>query len=298
MSLFRSKALPPSMKPGVTFGRLLIKRIDSDGLTMLAGHLAYVSLLSLVPLITVVFALFSVFPMFSDVSMQLKSFIFNNFMPAAGNVIQRYLEQFVANSNKMTAVGTCGLIVTALLLMSSVDSVLNTIWRSKNKRPMIYSFAVYWMVLTLGPLLVGASMAISSYLLSLNWLAQTGVNSLVEQLLRIFPLILSWVSFWLLYSVVPTVRVPSRDALIGALVAGLLFELGKKGFALYVTMFPSYQLIYGVLAVIPILFLWVYWSWCIVLLGAEITVTLGEYRAYRQHKIEQQPQDNQQKGQL
>jgi membrane protein len=165
--------------------------------------------------------------------------------------------------------------------------VLNTIWRSKNKRPMVFSFAVYWMVLTLGPLLVGASMAISSYLLSLNWLAQTGVNRLLDQLLQVFPLILSCVSFWLLYSVVPTVRVPPKDALIGALVAGVLFELGKKAFAFYVTMFPSYQLIYGVLAVIPILFIWVYWSWCIVLLGAEITVTLSEYRVYRQ---EQEPQ--------
>lgn len=293
MSFFRRKKLPTSIKPSITFGRLLFKRIDDDGLTMLAGHLAYVSLLSLVPLITVVFALFAVFPMFADISVQLKSFIFSNFMPAAGNVLQRYLEQFVANSNKMTAVGICGLIVTALLLISSVDSVLNTIWRSKNKRPIVFSFAVYWMVLTLGPLLVGASMAISSYLLSLNWLTQTGVNSLVDQVLRIFPLILSWVSFWLLYSVVPTVRVPPKDALIGALVAGALFELGKKGFALYVTMFPSYQLIYGVLAVIPILFLWVYWSWCIVLLGAEITVTLGEYRVYRKQKAEQQPKQEQ-----
>lgn len=290
MSFFRRKKLPASIKPSVTFLRLLIKRVDSDGLTMLAGHLAYVSLLSLVPLVTVVFALFAAFPMFSDISVQLKSFIFSNFMPAAGNVIQSYLEQFVANSNKMTAVGTCGLIVTALLLISSVDSVLNTIWRSKNQRPIVFSFAVYWMVLTLGPLLVGASMAISSYLLSLNWLAQTGVNSLVDQVLRIFPLILSWISFWLLYCIVPTVRVPPKDALIGALVAGLLFELGKKGFALYVTMFPSYQLIYGVLAVIPILFLWVYWSWCIVLLGAEITVTIGEYRDYRRQKAEQQEQ--------
>lgn len=297
MSFFRQKKLPTSIKPGITFGRLLIRRIDEDGLTMLAGHLAYVSLLSLVPLITVVFALFAVFPMFADISVQLKSFIFSNFMPAAGNVLQRYLEQFVANSNKMTAVGICGLIVTALLLISSVDSVLNTIWRSNNKRPMVVSFAVYWMVLTLGPLLVGASMAISSYLLSLHWLAQTGVDSLVDEVLRIFPLLLSWVSFWLLYSVVPTVRVPPKDALVGALVAGVLFELGKKGFALYVTMFPSYQLIYGVLAVIPILFLWVYWSWCIVLLGAEITVTLGEYRLYRQQKTEQQ-QKQEQEGSL
>ncbi|OMQ20096.1 virulence factor BrkB family protein [Serratia oryzae] len=284
MSFFRRKKLSAPFKPGVTFGRLLMKRIDHDGLTMLAGHLAYVSLLSLVPLITVVFALFAAFPMFSDISVQLKSFIFSNFMPAAGNVIQRYLEQFVANSNKMTAVGTCGLIITALLLISSVDTVLNTIWRSKNKRPIVFSFAVYWMVLTLGPLLVGASMAISSYLLSLNWLAQTGVNGLIDEVLRVFPLLLSWVSFWLLYSIVPTVRVPPKDALVGALVAGVLFELGKKAFAFYVTMFPSYQLIYGVLAVIPILFLWVYWSWCIVLLGAEITVTLSEYRVYQQQQ--------------
>lgn len=288
MSFFRQKKLPVSLKPGLTYGRLLMKRIDSDGLTMLAGHLAYVSLLSLVPLIAVVFALFAAFPMFSDISVQLKRFIFTNFMPAAGNVIQQYLEQFVANSSRMTAVGACGLIITALLLISSVDSVLNTIWRSKNKRPIVFSFAVYWMVLTLGPLLVGASMAISSYLLSLNWLAQTGVNGLADETLRIFPLLLSWISFWLLYSIVPTVRVPPKDALVGALVAGVLFELGKKAFAFYVTMFPSYQLIYGVLAVIPILFLWVYWSWCIVLLGAEITVTLSEYRLYQQQQKRQQ----------
>lgn len=100
-------------------------------MTTLAGNLAYVSLLSLVPLVAVVFALFAAFPMFSDVSIQLRHFIFANFLPATGDVIQRYIEQFVANSNKMTAVGACGLIVTALLLMYSIDSALNTIWRSK-----------------------------------------------------------------------------------------------------------------------------------------------------------------------
>lgn len=144
------------------------------------------------------------------------------------------------------------------------------------------------MILTLGPLLAGTSLAISSYLLSLHWASVTGVSWLIDYGLRIFPLLLSWLAFWLLYSIVPTRQVAGRDSLVGALVAGLLFELGKKAFALYVTMFPSYQLIYGVIAVIPILFLWVYWTWCIVLLGAEITVTLGDNRLAEQQEKEQQ----------
>ncbi|MEN4770916.1 virulence factor BrkB family protein [Duffyella gerundensis] len=282
-----------SMKAAVTWIKLLWRRIDEDNMTVQAGNLAYVSLLALVPLVAVVFALFAAFPEFSDISHQLKNFIFTNFVPAAGNTIQHYLEQFVANVDKMTAVGAVGLIVTALLLMHAVDCALNAIWRSKKKRPLVFSFAVYWMILTLGPLLAGASLAISSYLLSLRWVNATGVTSLVDHMLRLFPLLLSCLAFWLLYSVVPTVRVPPRDALIGALVAGLLFELGKKGFALYVTMFPSYQLIYGVLAVVPILFLWVFWTWCIVLLGAEITATVGDYR-----QLKQQEQDEKSAGEL
>jgi len=271
--------------------KLLWRRIDEDAMTTLAGNLAYVSLLSLVPLVAVVFALFAAFPSFDNISTQLKTFIFNNFVPASGTVIQRYLEQFVANVTQMTAVGACGLVVTALLLMYAIDTSLNTIWRSKRKRPIVYSFAVYWMILTLGPLLVGASLAISSYLLSLHWASVTGVSGMIDYGLRIFPLLLSWLSFWLLYSIVPTRQVAGKDALIGALVAGLLFELGKKGFALYVTMFPSYQLIYGVLAVIPILFLWVYWTWCIVLLGAEISATLGDYRLIKQQEQKKEDEE-------
>jgi len=277
-----TRFIPPAIKSTARFGHMLFKRADSDGVTLLAGHLAYVSLLSLVPLIAVVFSLFALFPVFAEISAQLKNFIFSNFLPATGDIIQSYIEKFVANSSRMTAVGTCGLLVTSLLLIASVDSVLNKIWNSKVKRPMVFSFAVYWMVLTLGPILLVASVAISSYVLSLNWIDVSGIYSLLDRLLRLLPLLISWVSFWLLYSVVPTVSVPGKDALLGALIAGLLFELGKKGFSLYITLFPTYQLIYGVLAVIPILFLWVYVSWCIVLLGAEITVTLGEFRAERE----------------
>ena len=271
-------------RPLLAWLKLLWHRIDEDNMTTLAGNLAYVSLLALVPLIAVVFALFSAFPMFSEVRGQIRHFIFANFIPATGDVIQRYIEQFVANSSRMTAVGACGLIVTSLLLMYSIDSALNTIWRSPRARPKIYSFAVYWMILTLGPLLAGASLAISSYLLSLRWASD--LNSVIDDVLRIFPLILSWAAFWLLYSIVPTAQVRNRDALIGSLVAALLFEAGKKAFALYITAFPSYQLIYGVIAVVPLLFVWVYWTWCIVLLGAEITVTLEEYRKLKKEETE------------
>ncbi len=123
------------MRIVVLWLKLLWHRIDEDNMTTLAGNLAYVSLLSLVPLIAVIFALFAAFPMFSDISMQLRHFVFANFIPATGDVIQNYIEQFVANSSKMTAVGACGLIVTALLLMYSIDRALNTIWRSKPVRP-------------------------------------------------------------------------------------------------------------------------------------------------------------------
>lgn len=269
------------IKPAFHWLGVFWRRIDEDNMTVHAGNLTFVSLLALVPLATVVFALFAAFPVFSDVSVQLRHFIFDNFVPAAGTVVEDYLERFVSNVNRMTAVGAVGLIITALLLMHSIDSALNTIWRSTKKRPLVFSFAVYWMVLTLGPLLAGASLAMSSYLLSAQWLNDSGVTHLLEPLLRLFPLLLSVLAFWLLYSIVPTCPVPGRDAFIGALVAGVLFELGKKAFSLYVTAFPSYQMIYGVLAVIPILFLWMYWTWCIVLLGAEVTVSFGQYRQLR-----------------
>jgi len=269
------------IKPALNWLVLFWRRIDEDNMTVHAGNLTFVSLLALVPLATVVFALFAAFPVFSDVSVQLRHFIFDNFVPAAGTVVEDYLERFVSNVSRMTAVGAIGLIITALLLIHSIDSALNTIWRSTKKRPLVFSFAVYWMVLTLGPLLAGASLVMSSYLLSVHWLNDTGLTHLLDPILRLLPLLLSVLAFWLLYSIVPTCAVPGWDAFCGALVAGVLFELGKKAFSLYVTAFPSYQMIYGVLAVIPILFLWMYWTWCIVLLGAEVTVSINHYRQLR-----------------
>lgn len=256
--------------------KLILRRAEEDKITTLAGNLSYVSLLSLVPVITVVFALFAAFPVFTDISLHIRQFIFTSLMPSTGETLRLYVDQFVANSRKMTAVGIAGIILAALLLMNAIDQALNIIWRTRRIRPKVYSLAIYWMILTLGPILAGTSLAISTYLLSLNWSNLPG--KYLEMLLKFLPFFLSWFSFWLLFSIVPTTKVPNRDAVSGSLVTALLFEAGKKGFGLYVTMFPTYQLIYGVLAVIPVMFIWFYWTWCIILLGAEITVSLGEYR--------------------
>ncbi|MDX1303967.1 virulence factor BrkB family protein [Photobacterium sp.] len=263
-------------KVGLAYFTYLHRRIGHDRLTVTAGSMAYVTLLSLVPLITVVLAALSAFPVFAGLGDLLQNFVIENFVPAAGEVVKTYLNEFVANAGKMTAVGVGALFVVAMMLMSSIDQSLNYIWRVHEKRRPVISFSIYWMVLTLGPILVGSSIAVSSYFGSLTLLDSEAVNGLFQQMLRGLPAIMSSCAFLGLYLLVPNIKVKLSHALIGALTASVLFELSKKGFALYITNFPSYQVIYGALAVIPILFVWVYLCWCIVLLGAEITASLGE----------------------
>ncbi|WBA09984.1 virulence factor BrkB family protein [Salinivibrio kushneri] len=254
----------------------LWRRMGEDRLTVSAGHMAYVTLLSLVPLVTVVLSAFSSFPGFSEVGETLQQFVINNFVPAAGEVVARYLNEFVANAGKMTAVGVSFLFVVAIMLISAIDKSLNHTFKIQTKRPTMIAFSIYWMVLTLGPILIGTSIALSSYLTSLSLLQSGIANDLFTTLLRVLPFILTTLTFTGLYTLVPNTRVRLRHAFVGAAVASILFELSKKAFALYVTHFPSYQLIYGALAVIPILFVWVYFSWCIVLFGAQVTATLRE----------------------
>ncbi|WP_294965900.1 virulence factor BrkB family protein [uncultured Gilliamella sp.] len=262
------------------FSKMLWSRIVQDRLTTLSAGLAYTTILALVPLITVIFSLLSAFPMFNEISHSLKQLIYNNLVPTAGDTIQNYLEQFIANTKKMTILGVVGLIVTSLLLINSINNALNHIWNTKRKRSFIYNLTMYWTILTLGPILVGSSIAISSYIFSLKWLSAATTGNI---LLSILPFIISVVGFWLLYSIIPTESVPFKESLIGAIVAAILFELGKRAFAFYVTSFPTYQLIYGVVSSIPIMLVWIYCSWCIVLFGAEFAATLTDYN--RQKKL-------------
>ncbi len=277
MSKNRLVAALKEAQPHVgNFGKIFVTRCQQDNITISAGHLAYVTLLSLVPFIMVTFTIMSAFPAFASVRGKLEYFIFNNFVPTASDVVHEYMTQFVGNAKEMGAIGILSLLVVALLLISNIDKTLNRIWRTQSDRPLVYTFAIYWMVITLTPLLIGSSVVVSSYLVGIANFAEEYTPGLGTFLLSMVPTVATMLAFVILYMVVPNRRVNGFHAFAGAFLATLAFEGTKKGFALYVTNFPSYELIYGALAVVPILFLWVYLSWVVVLLGAEFTCSLAD----------------------
>jgi len=268
--------IEPLIKQAVLFARYLLTRMGHDRVNVNAGYLAYITLLSIVPMLTVLLSVLSSFAIFENAGDAIQDFVITHFVPAAGDAVKGALLEFVANTGKMSAVGGAFLFVAALMLISNIDKNLNYIWRVKHKRRAVFSFSMYWMVLTLGPILVGASIAATSYVTSLKILESEAISGLYNQLLRWLPFLLSFFAFVGLYLLVPNKKVRISHAMVGAIIAALLFEASKKGFAAYITQFPSYQLIYGALAAIPILFVWVYLCWLIVLVGAEVTAALGE----------------------
>jgi membrane protein len=261
---------------GWRYGRYLLNRIGHDRISVSAGYLAYITLLSIVPMLTVLLSVLSSFSLFDNSGEVIQDFVITNFVPAAGDAVRLALADFVANTGKMTALGAGFLFIAALMLISNIDNNLNHIWRVTHKRRLVFSLSMYWMILTLGPILLGASIVTTSYITSLRLLESETLTGAFNFLLSWLPFLLSLSAFVGLYLLVPNKKVYFKHAFLGAFSAAVLFELSKKGFALYITHFPSYQMIYGALAAIPILFVWVYLCWLIVLLGAEITAALGE----------------------
>jgi len=259
------------------FFKYLGKRVVDDRITVVASSLAYTTLLSLIPLITVIFSVMSAFPIFETWQQSVEAFLYNNLVPNATGTVQNYVKGFVSNTGKMTSIGLGALFVVALLLINTIDKHINSIWRCKINRHFFLSFSVYWMVLTFGPLFIAISLGISSYIFSLSFLSEAGVISGQLSLLKLVPAFLGVLGLFVMYVVIPHRKVPFRFAFIGACISAALFEIIKRLFAWYVVQFPSYEVIYGALATIPILLVWIYLCWLIVLLGAEITAALTEF---------------------
>ncbi len=268
-----------------TFGTIFWQRFNQNKLTQAAGYLTYSTMLAIVPLIMVVFSIFSAFPVFNEVTGALKAFIFTNFAPSASDMVGQYIDEFVNNSKKMSAVGIISLIVVALMLINSIDRTLNSIWHDTETRPIFTSFAIYWLILTLGPLLVGVSIAASTYVKAMFESAASFSFGL--KLLSFVPFLSTWFIFTMIYMVVPNKKVSIKHSAAGALIAAVFFTLGKQAFTWYIVTFPSYQLIYGAMATLPIMLLWIQLSWTVVLLGAQLAAVLAEVRSKKMMNLEQ-----------
>ncbi len=241
-----------------------------------AAALSYTSLLSLVPLFAVIFAGFSSFSVFKDVFAEIQVFIFANLIPSSSELIQSYLNEFVGKASQLTFVGLSGLFLVALMLMRQIDKALNYIWGDHKGKSLMRTFLTYWAVLTLGPILMGASLMLTSYIVSLPMITSAADTiGMRSQILLLTPVIMTLLAFTLVYQVVPHTHVKFKHALMGGVTATIFFEMAKKSFALYVSYNTSYSNLYGALAIIPIFLVWIYISWLVTLLGAVMTRSIS-----------------------
>lgn len=259
-------------KTSLQFVRFVIRHFIEDDCAYIASALAFTSLLAVVPLMSVGLAVLSTFPVFQKLADPIQNFIFEHFIPATGTVIQSYLQQFAAQVSNLSLWGVIFLLISALLVMFTIEQAMNKIWRVTTSRQGIPAFLLYWSILSLAPIMIGLSIAASSYLFSMPmWMS----DHMPATPWHWSPFLLSLAGFIFLYMVVPNCKVRFSHALIGGLFAAVFFECAKQGFAYYLTRFDTYELLYGAFAAVPILFIWVYWVWMITLLGAEITYALA-----------------------
>ena len=260
------------------FAERVWRRFIDDGCLSLSGSLTYTTLLALVPLLTVALTLITAFPVFQEFTRDVDDFFARNMLPpAVAKTVTGYIEKFTHSAAGLTAAGIAVLAVAAILLMLTIERAFNQIWRVSRPRPLGLRILMYWGVLTLGPLLIGISLTITSYLVSVS-LGVTGrVPGAGTFVLAAVPFLLTAIAFTLTYLIVPNRPVRLVHAAIGGVAAAVLFEAMKRAFALYVAKFPTYALVYGAFAAVPIFLVWVYLSWLVTLLGAVFAALLPDY---------------------
>lgn len=255
--------------------RFAIRRLNEERLPQVAGSLTFTTVLALVPVLTIALAVFTAFPLFNTFRASLEAYFIESLMPkAVANTILDYLNQFARQAKRLSAVGAILLVATAVAMIAMIDRTFHQIWRVKTRRPVVQRILVYWATVTLGPLLIGISMTFTSIL----YTATSGVANQMPMVGMIFytliSVLLTGAAFTLLYMVVPNRLVDWRDAACGGIAAAIAFEITKRVFVIFVAKFPTYTILYGTLAALPIFLVWIYLGWLITLMGAVIAAAL------------------------
>ncbi len=257
------------------------RRARDVRLNEVAGGLTFTTVLSLVPLLAVALAVFSAFPLFAEYRTSLERTLVTSLLPPQiSATILRYLQEFAQQATRLTAFGLAFLVVAALMMILTVDRVLNDIWQVRQRRPLAQRMIIYWALITVGPILFGGSLALTSYLAALSGRMVQQLPTGLHQLLDLVPFAVGGFAFAAMYVFVPNRPVHWRDAMVGGFLASGLSEAAKALFTTYISR-GSYQSIYGAFATLPVFLLWVYISWWVTLFGAAITATLPMLRLTR-----------------
>lgn len=259
----------------ITFCKQLLTRFKQDRCTELAAALSFSSLLALAPMLAITFALLSVFAPLESMGQGLENFIYQYLVPDAGLDIRQYLTDFTKQTGKLTTIGLFSFLLTAIFLLYNIEEALNVIWKSTVRRRWVQRFLIYWALLTFGPILMGAGLSLSTYALSLSALNRLDeIVSIKLFLLKTLPITFEIAAFSLLYIIMPNKEIKWRNALIGGVIAAILFEISKRLFVIFILNFNNYEVIYGALATLPIFLIWIYLTWLVTLFGAEIIAVL------------------------
>jgi len=257
----------------------VVRRFSRDSCPSVASSLSYTSLLAMVPMMAIGLAMFAAFPAFSNMRETLLRSLIENAAPSLAVIVEGHLQSFIRNAGETTGVGILGLAVTALLLINTIQTAFDRIWGG-GRGFKIQRFPVYWALITLGPILFGIAFSISSYAFAIAQ-SSSYMSGAVRLYASIAPFVLEAVGFLLFYRLIPTRPVRWMDAATGAVIAAVLFEALKRAFGYYLGFLGSYQTLYGALAALPIFLIWMYLGWLVVLIGAEITASLPEWRSGR-----------------
>ncbi|ALM83669.1 YihY family inner membrane protein [Bordetella sp. N] len=258
------------------------RRTAEAELLQVASSLTFTTVLAIVPMLTVVLSLFTAFPVFQEFRIALENFLSTSLMPpAVSDNIMNYLNQFARQASRLTAIGGAILVVTSIMLIMMIDKTFNDIWHVTRQRPLAQRALIYWAAVTLGPVVAGASLWATSFLARESMGLVKDVPNLIGLTVSVLPLAVTGLGFAALFFVVPNRRVYWRDALAGGIGTAIVLEIMKAAFAFYLTRFPTYTVIYGAFATLPIFLLWIYLSWLAILFGATVAASLPLLRLGR-----------------
>jgi membrane protein len=267
----------------------VVSRLRDIDLARAAGSLSFTTVLAIVPVVTVAFSFVGRFPLFEDWLKVLEQFMLRHLLPfSGGSEIRGYITGFAEQAARLTGVSVALIAVSAALAMATVEREINAIWGIRSGRSLPRRVVVYALGLTAAPVLIGASISITTWLIMHSLAAVSLRKTIGTQIAETLPFLFAAAGLTVLYKAVPARHVPMAAALIAGALAAAALEGAKHAFGWYLAQVSSYEVIYGTLATLPIFLLWIYLCWIIILAGASISASIvdpGGRRGRRQTRV-------------